>query len=312
MTQPPNPILDNRGADPWLFSFQGQYFLTYTSGDRVELVAAPTLEGLRRATPTVLWWGHQGPSAYSQNLWAPELHRLDGVWYLYVTANDGSPNDPPRHHRGDDRRQVCVLSNPSADPRQGTWAWRGPLGHQRSGLDGTVLSHRGRLYFCYSGYGEFALYGSGLYLAPMTNPTALSGPEVLVSAPTEPWECQGGMAINEGPCFLVRGGKVHLTFSASTTWSPHYCLGRLWCPDGADLLDSAAWTKLPGPIFSQNPEAEIFAPGHHSFFQTLEGDQTWIAYHALPAPQAPLSLRRPRVQPIGFNADGDPELGRPR
>lgn len=46
-----------------------------------------TLAGLRTAPETILWERHaRGPR--SCHVWAPELHWLDGAWYLYFAAGD--------------------------------------------------------------------------------------------------------------------------------------------------------------------------------------------------------------------------------
>lgn len=53
----------------------------------------------------VVWRPEQG-TAYSQELWAPELHYIDGAWYIYVAADDGNN----ANHR------MYVLKSTSGDP----------------------------------------------------------------------------------------------------------------------------------------------------------------------------------------------------
>ncbi|WP_163505224.1 family 43 glycosylhydrolase, partial [Escherichia coli] len=53
--------------------------------DRLEIRRAATLEGLREAEPVTVWRKPQsGPM--SQLIWAPELHYIDGKWYIYFAA----------------------------------------------------------------------------------------------------------------------------------------------------------------------------------------------------------------------------------
>lgn len=241
-----NPILSN-GADPWVIRHpDGSYYMMVTLGDRIALWHSPTLSGLGNVQPKTVWTPEPiGP--YSFNLWAPELHLIDGRWYIYYTANDGG---------GDATRRICVLELAGDDPMNDEWQFKSVVNTEFPGLDGTVIQHQGELYFFYSGYGHFPDYGSAIYAARMTNPWTLTGPNVLITAPTKPWEKQGGMAINEGPVLLRRNGWIFLVFSASATWSDDYCLGITRIPETADLLDANSWIKEDGPVF-----AKILPPG---------------------------------------------------
>lgn len=301
-----NPILPD-GADPWMMKHgDGSYFLTVTLGDRIALRRSDSMSGLAAAEPVTVWMP-QPSGPYSYNLWAPELHYIDGSWYIYYTANDGG---------GDDTRRVCVLELQGQDPLSDTWVFKGAVNTAYPGLDGTVISYQGELYFFYSGYGYFPDYGSAIYAAKMENPWTLSGADVLISAPTESWEKQGGMAINEGPVFLRRNGRIFLIFSASATWSDDYCLGMTSIAEGGDLLDPLAWEKHPGPVFVKNPDEGVYAPGHNSFTVSPDGSEDWIVYHAYSYSESQMkrsegSMRSTRMQRIGWNEDGSPNFGVP-
>ncbi|GIO37647.1 glycosyl hydrolase [Paenibacillus antibioticophila] len=301
-----NPILPN-GADPWMIKHtDDSYYLAVTLGNRIDLRRSSSMTGLAEAEPVTIWTPEpEGP--YSRNLWAPELHYIEDCWYIYYTANDGG---------GDDTRRVCVLQLQGEDPLTDEWVFRGAVNTAHAGLDGTVLPHRGELYFFYSGYGHFPDYGSAIYAAKMVNPWTLTGTDVLISAPTEAWEKQGGMAINEGPVFLRRNEKIFLIFSASATWSDDYCLGMTSISENADLLDASAWEKHRGPVFFKNPEQGVFAPGHNSFTVSPDGSEDWIVYHAYSYSEAEMkrsegSSRSARMQKIHWSEDGTPNFGIP-
>lgn len=301
-----NPILSN-GADPWITRHtDGSYYMSVTLGDRIALWHSQTLTGLGSVEPKTVWVPEpNGP--YSHNLWAPELHSIDGSWYIYYTANDGG---------GDETRRVCVLELEGEDPINGEWRFKGVMNTEFPGLDGTVLQHQGELYFFYSGYGYFPDYGSAVYAVRMTNPWTMTGPNVLITAPTESWEKQGGMAINEGPVLLRRNGWIFLVFSASATWSDDYCLGMTRIPDTADLLDAKAWIKVDGPVFAKHPANGVYAPGHNSFTVSPDGSEDWIVYHAYDYPEADQqrptgSPRSTRIQSFGWQANGMPDFGIP-
>ncbi|MFL0556468.1 MULTISPECIES: glycoside hydrolase family 43 protein [Paenibacillus] len=301
-----NPILSN-GADPWVTRHpDGSYYMMVTLGNRLALWHSPTLSGLGHVQPKTVWTPEpNGP--YSYNLWAPELHFINGRWYIYYTANDGG---------GDDTRRICVLELAGDDPMNDEWQFKAVVNTKFAGLDGTVIQHQGELYFFYSGYGHFPDYGSAIYAARMANPWTLTGPNVLITAPTEPWEKQGGMAINEGPVLLRRNGWIFLVFSASATWSDDYGLGMARIPETADLLDAKSWIKEEGPVFAKNPSAGVYAPGHNSFTVSPDGSEDWIVYHAYDyseaeRPRSAGSPRSTRLQKFGWQANGMPDFGIP-
>lgn len=306
MSQFRNPILPE-GADPWIIKHEdGNYYMTVTLRNHIALWRSRTMTGLAAEKPTIIW--NPAPSGpYSYNLWAPELHYIEGQWYIYYTANDGG---------GDDTRRICVLQLLGDDPLSGEWIFKGAINTEHPGLDGTVLPHKGELYFFYSGYGYFPDYGSAIYAARMVNPWTLTGPNVLITAPTETWEKQGGMAINEGPVFLRRNGTIYLIFSASATWSDDYCLGMAMISESDDLLKPSAWVKHEGPVFAKNPEQGVYAPGHNSFTVSPDGTEDWIVYHAYPYSEAEQkrsdgSPRSMRIQRFGWTEEGAPDFGVP-
>ncbi|MEK3731209.1 glycoside hydrolase family 43 protein [Paenibacillus sp. FSL M8-0334] len=295
-----NPIVEP-AADPWVWRHtDGFYYFMHTVGGRLELTKSARLSRLADGEKKTIWTPEpEGP--YSHNLWAPEIHHLEGTWYIYYTANDGG---------GDESRRICVLENTSADPLEGEWTWKGAL-KTRPGLDGTVMKLRDQLYFLYAGYGHFPDYGSAIYISRMSNPWTLTGEHVLLTAPTLEWEKQGGMAINEGPAILHRNGRIFLIYSASTTWSEDYALGMLTMNEGDDPMNPNSWNKSMEPVFRKSPENRIYATGHNSFTQSPDGTEDWIVYHALPAPDAKVSLRSTRIQKFGWKPDGTPDFGVP-
>jgi GH43 family beta-xylosidase len=294
------PLLPS-GPDPWVIQRDGVYYFTSTARDHIELRRTTDLWRLPEAKPVIVWRAHaSGPA--STSVWAPELHHIRGKWYLYFTAAD-------RQHDDDAHRHVYVLENASPDPTRGRWIERGMLKTAHAGIDGTVFEHRGRWYFVYSAYvGDH----SDLVIAPMTDPWTLGAPQVDIAAPSYAWEMQGGRKILEAPEFLQGpDGKVFLSYSASACWSDGYALGLLHADGDADLLDPAAWHKSPRPVFASSPQHGIYAPGHNGFFKDTAG-RDWIVYHANGGPGWKCTPRRaPRIQPIGWTAEGMPDLGQP-
>ena len=296
-----NPLLAN-GPDPWVIRQGGTYYYTNTLGNRLALWKTNDLTQVKKASPVTVWTPPaSGPNSYE--IWAPELHFLDGKWYLYYTATD-------KANFADSTRYVFVLENASADPTTGTWTDRGKVNTQHSGLDGTVFEHRGQRYFVYSAY---VGPQSVLAIAPMQNPWTLqAGEEVIIAKPTYDWEKGGGRQILEGPEFLVgKKGQVFLVYSASACWDDNYSLGMLTADQSADLLQAASWKKAPQPVFQKSVANSVYGPGHNSFTTSPDGKQNWIVYHAKPAANGKCEERSSRMQSFAWNPDGTPNFGVP-
>ena len=76
-----NPLLTS-GPDPWITQVDGVYYYTHTLGNRLMLWRTDNIADLAKAEKRVVWTPPaKGPNAHS--IWAPELHRLDGKWYIY-------------------------------------------------------------------------------------------------------------------------------------------------------------------------------------------------------------------------------------
>lgn len=295
-----NPLLDS-GADPWIVLEDGTYYYMHTLGDRLAIRATRDLTRLAQAEETVVWRpARTGLNARS--IWAPELHRIDGKWYLYYTAADADHDDDA--HRG-----IFVLENESADPRKGVWIDRGRLSTAHTGIDGTTFAYRGRRYFIYSPY---VGADSPLAIVAMTNPWTLKGPETIIARPDQPWERQGGRQILEGPEFLQGPkGDLFISYSGSACWSDDYAIGLLRAPPGSNPLDARAWTKSPRPVLAKSPTAGVYAPGHNGFFTSPTGEH-WIVYHANPGPDMKCTSKRsPRIQRFTFAKNGRPVFAAP-
>ena len=296
-----NPVFAE-GPDPWVIRQGGYYYLTHTTGRNLTIWKTRKLSEASAAPATVVWTPPAaGPNSYE--IWAPELHFLDGKWYFYYTATDAK-------NFGDSTRYVFVLENTSPDPTTGTWVDRGRVNTKFSGLDGSVFERQGRRYFLYSAY---VGPQSVLCLAPMKNPWTLeAGREVVIGQPTFSWEKGGGRQIMEGPEYLAgKRGQAFIVYSASACWDDNYSLGMLSARPGADLLQAASWTKAPQPVFQKSVANSVFGPGHNCFTTSPDGRQNWLVYHAKPAANGKCEERSTRMQPFGWRPDGTPDFGAP-
>ncbi|WP_129339526.1 family 43 glycosylhydrolase [Cellulomonas endophytica] len=317
MTQalPPNPIVLQR-ADPWVVRHDGRYWFTgsHPLYDRVVLRGAERLEDLQAAEEVTIWRRHdEGPMSHL--IWAPELHRVGGAWYVYLAAapHDHGTVDAPGANETFAHR-VFVLENTADDPTTGTWVERGQVdtGWESFALDATSLVHRGEQYLVWAQQDLGSTDHSHLYIARMADPWTLATPAVRLSRPEHAWE-RRGFAVNEGPALLVRDGTVFLTYSGAAT-GIDYAMGLLTADADADLLDPASWTKHPEPVVASSPENGQYGPGHNSFTWTPEGE-TVLVYHArtythLVGDPLREPNRHARAQVLPF-VDGRPVWGPP-
>ncbi len=268
-----NPIVLQR-ADPWLHRIEatGCYYFIGTAPefDRIELRHACRLNDLKLAEPVVIWRKRDsGPM--SANIWAPELHRIDGTWYIHFAAGDVATPFSIR---------MYVLSNDSDDPMTGEWKEEGRLTTHLDtfSLDATTFEHGGRRYLVWAQMDAERSYNSALWIAEMDSPVSIKPPVVLLSEPDLEWE-RLGYKVNEGAAFIARNGYVFLTYSASAT-DHRYAMGLLWADDDADLLDPASWHKRPEPVFTTAPALGRYGPGHNMFVLAEDGTTDLMIYHA--------------------------------
>ena len=300
-----NPVVEQR-ADPHMSRVDGRYWFTASvpGFDAIEIRSAASIVGLATAPARVIWRKHDsGPMSW--HVWAPELHRIDGRWYVYFAASE----------RGDIwKLRMYVLQCEGDDPLRDTWTERGQILTPEEGfsLDATPFEHGGRHYLCWAQKSPPS--ESNLYLAELANPWTLKSTPVVISRPELAWE-RIGFHVNEGPAVLNRNGRVFIAYSAAAT-DAYYCMGLLWADAGADLLDPKSWRKSPTPVFKTDEAAQQFGPGHNSFTTTPDGRTDLLVYHARNYRDIvgdPLNdpNRHARVQAFGWRDDGFPDFGTP-
>jgi len=267
-----NPIAEQR-ADPWVHKTDaGSYYLiaTVPEYDRIVLRKASSINGLKNAEEKVVWQKHE-QGVMGHHIWAPELHRIDGTWYIHFAAGEAENIWNIR---------MWVLSNASENPMEGEWKEEGQIKTQRESfsLDATTFEHRGKRYLIWAQNVRGGDHGTALVMSEMKNPTTLTGPEVVLTEPEFNWE-RMKYNVNEGPAVIKRNGKLFVSYSASAT-NHNYCMGLLWIDENADLLDISNWHKSPGPVFYTNEELQRYGPGHNSFTTAEDGETVIMIYHA--------------------------------
>lgn len=308
------------GPDPWMLRADSlNYYYMHSMMDSLVLWHTTEPAHVAQGESRTVWRPTPG-SPYAAHVWAPEIHRLQGKWYIYFAADDGNSD----HH------QMYVLENASPDPMAGDWVFKGRLSTDplnNWAIDGSVFERGSELYFVWSGWQKprVDIETQCIYIARMANPWTLASPRIRISTPQLPWERHDRSAdgtnighrvfVNEGPqpLWSPDSTKIHIAYSASGCWTEHYALGLLTADADADLLEPSSWQKSPVPVFRQDPEAGVFGTGHCSFFTTPDGSPQ-LLYHArstLRDPDGMGDTRNPRFQPFSWSPDAFPLFGSP-
>ena len=316
-----NPFIEER-ADPFVTNGgDGYYYFTasypaYGSADkgydRIILRRSNTVAGLASAEEKTVWKAH-GSGIMAKHIWAPEMHKIGGKWYIFFAAGASSDVWAIRPY---------VLQC-DGDPYTGSWKECGQMqasaGDSDSftsfSLDMTYFENNGKHYVIWA-----EIKGdSSLFMAEISpdEPWKLTSRPILLTKPEYDWE-KVNHRVNEGAAVLKTGGKVYVFFSASGTGS-EYCVGRMEASANADLMDIKSWTKLKSPVLSSADVPGESGPGHNSFV-TDENGNLLIVYHARPSAHDSKSCgsyasdplydpcRHTRIRQIYIDANGVPDI----
>lgn len=299
-----NPIL-NSGADPWVIKDGNEYFVTFTTGNNITLMRTKKMSDLKNGSKKVIWIP-PSTGLNSRDLWAPELHRINGKWYIYYAASDGINTN----------HKMWVLENTAADPFTGVWQDKGELllPDNKWAIDGSPFELNGKYYFIWSGWEGNIDVRQDIYIAEMNSPFSVVGNRVALLKPTTAWEINNTTPqVAEGPQFLLKNDKVFVFYSAGACWKDGYSVGAIWMEINSNPMNLNSWKRLDtNPLFVSNVAGNAFGPGHNSFFKSLDGNEDWILYHANPQPGKGCGDNRSmRMQKISWDNTGLPVLGTP-
>ena len=301
-----NPICEQ--ADPWIVQDHGHYLACFSEGNRG--ISVQISDRLTVLGPKHVVWAAPDSGPASGEVWAPELHSINGRWYICFAASDGEN----KNHR------AWVLQSAGPDAL-GPYTLHGPLytgddpnlsSGNRWAIDLTVFESNKQLYAVWSGWkdDQDVQY---LYIAPMKDPMTIAGRRVQLCANDDYlWErvdeSPNGRGLNEAPEVLEHNGRTFVTYSCSGSWQPSYKVGLLELKPGTDPLQTRNWTKHPLPAFAST--AATYGVGHNSFVKSPDGTEDWLVYHVKLDRQNGWR-RAVFTQRFNWTADGLPQFGAP-
>lgn len=317
----PDPFITER-ADPYIVDGEnGYYYFTASypaygsvdkGYDRIILRRSSTVYGLSKAEEKTIWKAHSS-GIMSKHIWAPEMHKINGNWYIFFAAGSDSNIWAIKPY---------VLKC-SGDPYNGQWTECGQMqasyGDSSSfanfSLDMTYFENNGKHYVIWA-----EIKGdSSLFMAQIDPdaPYRLINKPVMLTKPEYDWEMVNNR-VNEGPSVLKTDKKIYVYFSASGTGS-EYCVGRLEADINSDLMNASSWTKLSYPVLSTGDLTNAAGPGHNCFVTDENGDLLFV-YHARPSSHSSKSCgtynsdplydpcRHTRIKKVEFDVYGVPVI----
>ncbi|MBQ8183675.1 MAG: family 43 glycosylhydrolase [Clostridia bacterium] len=241
--------------------------------DRIILRRAKTIDGLMSAEEKCIWSVKESDNAF-RFIWAPEIHKINGKWYVLFAASGSKDNvwDIDCH----------IIICDGNDPYNDMWRDLGKFiscdedsfSFRGFSLDMTYFECMGKHYVAWAQNGG----NSNVYLATVDPdmPWKTTCSAMLLTKPEYEWE-RVNIPVNEGPAVLIHNNKVFLSFSASAT-GPEYCIGLMYADVNADLMDIDNWNKLSLPVLSSEDLCCEYGPGHNSFVKDDNGDW-YCVYH---------------------------------
>ncbi len=300
-----NPLFG--GGDPFtLHAPDGKYYTVCSHNSELDDHVLYVYCSDRLSEPGVAHavWRTPAQGWNAGTIWAPELHCLNGKYYVYYTSAACEGNVEAWA-----TRRLGVLE---ADAPLGPYVDGGMLKlDDEMAIDGTVFEDRqGNLFLAYMRNRRFADGLNTLCIAPMDSPTSVCGAPCLLSGPSAPWE----EFVNEGPFAIRHEGKLMLVFSANATHFPDYCLALLTCEDEDHILSQASWRKSALPVFQKGNG--VLGPGHCSITESPDGSTPYLVYHCKSNAVSDFSRsesmwRAVCVQPFAWDREGRPAFGEP-
>lgn len=286
--------------DPFIMPVQeeGLYYMYATSsvrhGEEVYGgVVAYTSPDLKTWSEPVRVFEVPEDNFLTERVWAPEVHKYNGRYYLFATLNSdiewkgGKEGFPPYYHRA---TQIFHSDTPDGpflafDNRQP----HTPMGQMC--LDGTLWVEDGTPYMIYCHEwvevvdGEMCLVELEKDLSkPVGQPVRLfcaSAAEWSTGSPTDP---DGTMTYVTDGCFLYRTKEGRLLMIWSSFKDGSYAIG----------IAESATGKVHGPWRQQNNLLFEAHGGHGMIFRTFEGTLC-LVFHA---PNSPGGSERAHIYEI--------------
>lgn len=234
-------------------------------------------------------------------LWAPELHFINGKWYIYTSCQN-APDDDTKH--------IIVLEAKTDSPFDG-FKMCGHINRNVYAIDPTVYfdEDNEELYLCCSPIIDGMQM---LSIQKLKTPSEPIGEIAIIAKPELEWELvppYDKIPIVEGGYFVKSpNGRLFIIYSANGCWSDDYAMGLIEFK-GGNIVNSDSWKKYPLPVVKKSNGN--YGPGHATFFYSPDKSELWICYHCLETsnPENKPMKRRCHCQRVYFDETGFIHIG---
>lgn len=262
---------DNRplfGQDPHLTKVNDKWILCESVDEKHVRLSYLDLEQKKRVFHQVVWENES-----EQQLWAPELHRIDGLWYIYYASSNGENHT----HR-------TMVAGAAMNPF-GPYNFSVPVGPDVWGIDMNVFAWKGQRYAVWSGWqnnkDEFPQH---LFIAPMISPVEI-GERTLLASPYLQWQLSVA-PILEGPQAFVDYGTLYILYSANASWKQEYSTGILELV-GENPLNPLHWVECPWPLMT-NAGHGMMTSEHFVYHRKMSNLAGWADREIVTIPRGEL------------------------
>ena len=279
-----NPLY--QGEDPWAIYRNGYYYVCTSGPVNPTAVYVSKSRTLLDRGPKIKVW--EDADNYHR-VFAPELHYINGKWYIYLCADASSRSWA--HH-------AVVLEGSTGDPQDGFInrgiLFTGDVNGNFQANDFTVLTYNSQLYAFWGSLND--AYVNGVVMAPMASPTSITAYRREI----------GLMA--EGPRAIIRNNKIIMTGAAGAFASKSYCIIAVLYNGTGSIQDRANWTSL-GTLFSTT--TDVWGPSRASYTVSADSTEYWMMYHSKIFNADDNGMRQVNIKKFTFKTDDTPDFGTP-
>lgn len=276
-----------QNEDSWVTFHEGSYYMC-SSGPAeptaVYVSKSPSL--VERGEKVKVW---EDADNY-RRVFAPELHFVQGKWYIYFCADV----------RSEGWKHMAVVLQANTDNPLDGFTNKGVLftGDQHGNAqanDITVVTFNGQLYAFWGSLAD--KHVEGAVMAPMESPTKITAHRKEIGLHAE------------GPRAIVRNGKLIMTGAEGGFASQDYRLSALvYSPEAGPIDSKASWKSL-GTLFKTTDD--VWGPSRASFTVSADGKENWMMYHSKIFPANDNGMRAANIKKFTFKEDDTPDFGTP-
>lgn len=286
-----NPVWNKDFPDPYVVQ-DGQTFYafaTHNSPRGFQIMSSKDL----------VEWNHLGgvnvPEWSDGQLWAPEVNKWKGKWYMFYSARDKQSR----------KRDLAVSV---ADDIKGPYKFlaklvtgvsENPGGDENGAIDPNLYVEGGKPYLLYIREAAPRSVKMVELTADLTK--TVGEPKVMIKVDRE---IEKGVL--DAPTLIKHQGAYWLFYSSGwfQSWKRDACY-QVWAAKSSTLWGPY---KKPEQPMLKTKEGETYSPGHQHVFKLPSGEW-WMAYHAWDAQKEPLYGQNPigrtlRLDPLKWSAAG--------